>query len=205
MFLRQTNVSFRQACESRPYSGFLFFQQPPDRSASDAKPPRNLRFAGNRSLTEAALPGAVGGRPSRVPCRRACAKPTRTRPRIMSRSNSANTESSIAIARPAGVVRSNASVTETKPAPSAVSSRNVDTRSATDRPHRSNRQTRTTSMSRSFAGDRARAHFLTLFDHRPATLQSVLPQRPKPQGQRLLFERRDARIQPGPQHSRRFA
>ena len=138
----------------------------------------------DRSVTEAALAAAVGGRPSRLPCDRACAKPARSR--RMSLSNSAKTESSPAIARPAGVVRSRASVTETKTTSSAVSSCNVDTRSATDRPHRSNRQTRTTSMSRRraesisrsrIARDRTRAHFLTSLGHRPATLQSGLPQR----------------------------
>ena len=66
----------------------------------------------------------------------------------MSRSKATNTASSPAIARPVGVFRSNASVTETKPTPGAVSSCNVDTRSATDRPRRSNRQTSTTSISR---------------------------------------------------------
>ena len=66
----------------------------------------------------------------------------------MSRSKATNTASSPAIARPVGLFRSNASVTETKPTPGAVSSCNVDTRSATDRPRRSNRQTSTTSISR---------------------------------------------------------
>ena len=79
-------------------------------------------------MTEAALPAAVGGRPSRLPCDRACAKPARTRSRIMSLSNSAKTESSPAIARPAGVVRSNASVTETNPhqAPSVLATSTPD-------------------------------------------------------------------------------
>ena len=76
----------------------------------------------NRSLAEPALPAAVGGWPSRLPCNRACAKPARTRSHTMSLSNAANTESSPAIARPAGVARSRASVTETKPTSSAVSS-----------------------------------------------------------------------------------
>jgi hypothetical protein len=65
---------------------------------------------------------AVMGRPSRLPLCRACAKPARTRSRRMSRSNSANTANRPAIARPAGVVRSRASVKETKPTPRWFSS-----------------------------------------------------------------------------------
>jgi hypothetical protein len=166
--------------------------------------------ARNRSLTESALPAAVGGRPSRLPCDRACAKPARTRSLMMSLSNSAKTESRPAIARPAGVVRSNASVTETNPTPSAVRSCNVDTRSATDRPHRSNRQTRTTSMSRRRAASINRCRIARATAPEPTSLHSSTtvqprlaaysPQRPHPHGKRLLIQRRDARIQPGAQH-----
>ena len=62
------------------------------------------------------------GRPRRLPFCRAWAKPARVRSRRISRSNSANTASNPAIARPAGVVRSRASVSETKPTPRCSSS-----------------------------------------------------------------------------------
>jgi DNA primase len=39
------SVSFRQACVSQFRSGFLFFQQPPNRYSADLQPPRDLRFA----------------------------------------------------------------------------------------------------------------------------------------------------------------
>ena len=57
------------------------------------------------------------------------------------------TASSAAMARPAGVVRSRASVSETKPTPRCSSSWRVASRSATDLPQRSRRQTSTTSIS----------------------------------------------------------
>jgi hypothetical protein len=60
----------------------------------------------------------------------------------------AKTASKPAIARLAGVVRSSASVNETKPTPRCSSSWSVASRSATDRPQRSSRQTNTTSISR---------------------------------------------------------
>ena len=58
----------------------------------------------------AARSPAVIGRPSRFPFCRACARPARVRSRKISRSNSAKIASSPAMARPAGVVRSRASV-----------------------------------------------------------------------------------------------
>src|ERR1039457_1743771 len=91
---------------------------------------------------------AVMGRPNFLPFCRAWARPARTRSRRISRSNSANTASNAAMARPAGVVRSSASVSETKPTPRCCSSWRVASRSATDRPHRSKRHTSTTSISR---------------------------------------------------------
>src|SRR5271166_2278374 len=90
---------------------------------------------------------AVMGRPRRLPFCRACARPARTLSLRISRSNSAKTASSAAIARPAGVVRSNASVSDTKPTPRGSSSCRVASRSVTDLPQRSSRHTTTTSIS----------------------------------------------------------
>ena len=98
---------------------------------------------------------AVAGRPKRLPFCRACAKPARVRSRRTSLSHSANTASSAAMARPAGVVRSKASVRETKPTPRWSSSWSVASRSVTDRPHRSSRHTSTTSISRRRAASRS--------------------------------------------------
>jgi hypothetical protein len=61
-------------------------------------------------------------------------RPARVRSRRISFSNSANIASRRAIARPAGVVRSNASVSDTKPTPRCSSSWKVASRSVTDRP-----------------------------------------------------------------------
>src|ERR1700691_5885928 len=91
---------------------------------------------------------AVCGRPRRVPFCRAWARPARTRSRRISRSNSAKTASKAAMARPAGVVRSSASVRETNPTPRWSSSWRVASRSVTDLPQRSSRHTNTTSISR---------------------------------------------------------
>src|SRR5207247_5068425 len=91
---------------------------PPDR-----QPASDLRFADAGAVQ---LPYVVGaspaviGRPNRLPFGRAWANPARTRSRTMPLSNSAKTASSPAIARPAGVVRSRASVRETKPTPSVA-------------------------------------------------------------------------------------
>jgi hypothetical protein len=65
---------------------------------------------------------AVRGRPRCMPFSRASAMPARIRSRRISCSNSANTESKPAIARPVGVVKSSASVRDTKPTPSSASS-----------------------------------------------------------------------------------
>src|SRR5271169_789917 len=75
------------------------------------------------------------GRPNFLPFCRACAKPARTRSRRISLSNSANTASSAAIARPEGVVRSSASVSDTKPTPRWSSSWSVASSSGTDLLH----------------------------------------------------------------------
>jgi hypothetical protein len=58
--------------------------------------------------------------------------PARIRSGRISCSNSANTESKPAIARPVGVVRSSASVSDTKPTPSEASSFSVTTRSTSE-------------------------------------------------------------------------
>ena len=65
----------------------------------------------------AACAAVVAGRPSRIPFSRACASPALVRSRRISRSNSAKMANRPAIARPAGVVRSSASVKETNPTP----------------------------------------------------------------------------------------
>ena len=52
------------------------------------------------------------------------------------------------MARPVGVVKSKASWSEINPTPSSWSSCSVLTRSTTDRPHRSKRQTTMASISR---------------------------------------------------------
>jgi len=101
-----------------------------------------------RLQISAACTAAVAGRPSRFPFSRACAKPARVRSLRISRSNSAKIASRPAIARPAGVVRSSASLSDTKPTPRCSSSCSVASRSVTDRPQRSSRQTSTRSISR---------------------------------------------------------
>ena len=65
----------------------------------------------------------------------ACAIPAFTRARKISRSNSANTASIPASARPLGVVRSSASHRDTNPTSSAFSSWSVFTKSTSDRPN----------------------------------------------------------------------
>src|SRR5215210_2114366 len=74
--------------------------------------------------------------------------PAFTRSRIMSRSNSANTDSSPIIARPAEVVKSRASVSETNAVPRSRSSASEAIRSGRDRPQRSSFQTTMASTSR---------------------------------------------------------
>src|ERR1035437_1162647 len=91
---------------------------------------------------------AVKGRPRRLPFCRGWARPARTRAPRISRSKAAKTASSAAIARPAGVVRSSASVSDTKPTPRCSSSCSVVSKSVTDLPPRSSRHTSTTSISR---------------------------------------------------------
>jgi len=84
----------------------------------------------NSFRTSVFFRAAVLGRPSRFPFSRASASPARTRSQRIECSNSAKTESRPAIARPVDVVRSRASVSDTKVTPSSASSFNVTTRSA---------------------------------------------------------------------------
>ena len=74
-----------------------------------------------RARTLVACKAAVGGRPRRFPSRRTRSSPPRTRSRSMSRSNSAKTASIVASARPLGVDKSSASVSETNATPSVES------------------------------------------------------------------------------------
>src|SRR5262249_38393966 len=102
------------------------------------------------------------------------------------------------------VVRSSASVKETKPTPRCSSSWSVAIRSVTDRPQRSNRQTRTTSMSRRTGGfhqpltpfplHRSRVHLTDVQGDRPTTPGRVLPHRPVLHDQRLLIVGRNTGI-----------
>ena len=71
-----------------------------------------LRPVAESVRTSSAREATVGGRPCRLPRLRAWAIPAFTRSRRMSRSNSAKSASSPAIARPTGVVKSKASVKE---------------------------------------------------------------------------------------------
>ena len=100
------------------------------------------------SRISAAWSAAVAGRPSRLAVLPGMGQASPTRSRRISRSNSAKTASRPAMARPAGVVRSSASVSDTKPTPRCSSSWSVASRSVTDRPQRSSRHTSTTSISR---------------------------------------------------------
>ncbi len=85
--------------------------------------------------------------------------PALTRSRRMSRSNSAKTASIPARALPLGVVRSSASLRETKPTLSDDNSCRVLTKSTRDRPQRSSRQTTTRSMARFRASTRSSSRF----------------------------------------------
>jgi transposase len=85
---------------------------PRRRAISDLLTPARCSFR-----ISAVCRAAVAGRPNLLPFSRAWARPARVRSRSISRSNSAKMASRPAIARPAGVVRSSASVSETKPTP----------------------------------------------------------------------------------------
>ena len=112
------------------------------------------------------------------------------------------------MARPAGVVRSSASVSETKPTPRCCSSWSVETRSATDRPQRSKRHTSTTSISRRRAAAisvvaqlalrRAGADLFDLRDDGPAALGGVFAHGADLQRQCLLIVRGNAGVKADP-------
>src|SRR6185437_11174551 len=148
-----------------------------------------------------------------LPFSRACASPARVRSRRISHSNSAKMASKPAMARPAGVVRSSASVSETKPTPRCSSSCRVASRSVTERPQRSSRHTRTTvdfttargfdELFTSLSLDSAGTDITDLQGDRPAASCNVLPQRTYLHRERLLIVRRNARVQTGAQHFRR--
>src|SRR5215467_914175 len=82
-----------------------------------------LRPCCARVRIAAASLAVARGRPWAFPRLRASVMPALIRSRIKSRSNSANTARKPAKARPAGVVRSRASVSETKPTPKGDCSR----------------------------------------------------------------------------------
>jgi hypothetical protein len=127
----------------------------------------------------------VTGRPRCFPFSRASAMPARIRSRRISCSKAANTESSPAMARPVGVVRSRASVSDTKATPSSATSFKVTTRSTSDRPQRS-------------------SLFFDLNCDCPATLRRILTHGAHLQRQSLLVVRGDSRIQARAKHFRRF-
>jgi hypothetical protein len=140
--------------------------------------------------------------------------PARIRSRRISCSKAANTESNPAIARPVGVVRSSASVSDTKATPSSASSFQVTTRSMSDRPQRSSRHTSTTSISRrraesrifwrSAAFGRTGTNLFDLHRDRPTALCRILPHGAHLQRQSLLIVRGHPCVQPGAKHFRRF-
>ena len=101
-----------------------------------------------RRRTSSAWSEALRGRPCWRPSCRACSIPARTRSLRISRSNSAKTATIAAMARPVDVVKSNASVSDTKATSSSWSSRRVSIRSLSERPHRSSRHTAMMSISR---------------------------------------------------------
>ena len=87
------------------------------RSALDERS-RHLRTPARCSFRiSAVLKAAVTGRPGRLLFCRTWARPARVRSRRISLSNAANIASRPAMARPAGVVRSSASVSEMNPTP----------------------------------------------------------------------------------------
>jgi hypothetical protein len=119
-----------------------------------------------------------------------------------------------AIARPVDVVRSSASLSETKPMLRSVSSWSVVTRSSRERPHRSSRQTSTTSISRRCAASINcwRCSRCTAPDPTSLTCRATVQPRfarshawHASHRESLLIERGDTRVEPCPQHFRGFA
>jgi hypothetical protein len=169
----------------------------------------------NSLRASAAFVAAVEGRPRRFPLCRAWSKPARTRSRSMSCSNWANTDSMPAIALPVDVVRSRASVSDTKPTLMSLSSCSVVTRSINERPQRSSRHTRTTSISRRRAASIScwRCSRATAPEPTSLTCMATVHPRFAAYSRRarilhrksLLIKRGDTCIEPRPQHFRRFA
>ena len=145
------------------------------RAISDLLTPARCSFR-----ISAAWTAAVAGRPSRRPFCRACASPARVRSRRTSLSNSAKMASKPAMARPAGVVRSSASVRETKPTPRCSSSWRVASRSVTERPQRSSHHTSTRSISRRRAASNnfSRASRRTAPELTSRTCKAIMPTSP---------------------------
>ncbi len=125
--------------------------------------------------------------------------PAFMRSRMTSRSNSAKTEGIPAIARPDGVMRSSASLIEMKPIPSSVSSLSGATRSVSDLPQRSSRQTIITSISRRRAAFKSSSRCGLVFAPDPTSFISRVmvslrrPSTPAPPRAReiKLYGRRD--------------
>ena len=133
--------------------------------------------------------------------------PALTRSRKMLRSNSAKTASIPARARPLGVVRSSASLSETKPTSSGASSCRVETRSTSERPQRVEPphddlvELPPTGRLKKFLsfGPQAhtRANILDFQGNSPATLGDVIAHLSQLQRERLLVMPRDPGAQPG--------
>ena len=168
----------------------------------------------NSFRTSAALIAAVAGRPRRVPLCRAWSSPARTRSRRISCSKAANTESMPAIARPVDVVRSSASLSETKPMLRSVSSWSVVTKveQRTAPPIQSPDQhdidltspCRSHQLFAKFALHRTGTDFFDLNRDLPAALRRVLAHASHLQRQSLLILCGYASVEPDPQHFRRF-
>jgi hypothetical protein len=150
------------------------------------------------------------GRPSLFPFCRAQARPARTRSFRISRSNSAKIASKPAIARPSRVVKSSASVNETKPTPGCSSSCSVASRSVTDRPQRVQPPHQddidlpaTCGLQQLFAGlpsRRAGANLTNLHDYCPAAPGGILAHGAILHRQRLLVVCGNTGIQANSQH-----
>ena len=134
---------------------------------------------------------------------------------MISRSNCAKTASIPAIARPVGVVRSSASVSDTKPTPQLrqfLQRRNqIGHRSAppVQPPHQHHIDITPTSDFHYGRAEwprrRTGTHLFHLRDHQPSAPGCILSQHADLHGQRLLIERGDAGVDPHPQHFRWFA
>ena len=157
---------------------------------------------------------AVSGRPSRLPFCRAWAKPARVRSPRISRSNAAKTASSPAIARPAGVVRSSASVSDTKPTPrwlqllKGCQQIRYRPAPAVQPPHQHNIDLATAGglqqFLASFSLGRTGADLTDIHGNGPAPPGSVLLHGATLHRQRLLIVRGNAGVQASAEHFRRL-